>query len=632
MRNQTGKADRGWPGQPAGRMAAPWRSVVMALAMGAASVLGGTEAEAQDQTGGITQSEKDALHPPNPFEPRGTCSGNGLGLFYPFNAANTTGWTLALARGDDNSSVQINLGFTFVLYGVNHTSCFINNNGNITFGSAFGDYTPSGFPSAAVPPMIAPFWADVDTRNTATGRVWYKIIDSNNGGLPDTLIVTWDNVGYFNSHADLLDTFQMVITNFTNPLFPTGANVCFDYDNMCWTTGDIEGSGGFTNPPSPTTGNATVGINQGNGSGYFQIGRFGENNSTYDGPFGGADGVNYLDNRRFFFNTQSGNVPPIAASVPTNNTYTVQAGQVLNQQIQFLSPEVGQTTTITTLDQDGAVADGLVMTVTNGNLARLDFDWTTGCSDVGSYTIIVTARDSFNPQGTTVVNITINVTEVNSQPTLNITSPAAFSGHCTTVNIVGTATSNNPALFGSYTLAYANDPDGPFTTFATNATEVSNGVLGVWNTAALAPGYYFIRLRGANICGVSRDYTTVLAKCGPPTIAAQPVAQSATEGGRICLRVHDGTFCGSGYQWQRNGVNVVNNARIAGATSDELMISPVLRTDAGSYRCILTNSCGSVISAAVPVTVRCRADFNDDGQINVTDYLAFLNAYSAGCP
>jgi hypothetical protein len=611
---------------------AAWRSLMTALALGTAVLTGAPSVSGQQAVDEVAQANKDALYPPGTNGPRGTCSGNALSLFYPFNRNNTAGWTLALPRGDDNSSAQINLGFTFQFYGSNFTSCFINNNGNITFGSAYLPYIPSGFPSNTVPPMIAPFWADVDTRNVVTGEVWYKIIDSNNGGLPDTLIVTWDNVGYFNQHADLLDTFQLVISNFTNPLFPNGANVCFDYDNMCWTTGDINGTGGFTSPPSPTTGNATVGINRGDGTGYFQIGRFGVNSSAYDGPFGAADGVNYLDNRRFFFNTSTGNVPPIAASVPVNNTYTVGAGQVLNQSIQFLSPENGQTTTVTTIDQDGAVPLGLVLTPHTGNVASLDFDWTTGCSDVGTYTIIVTARDNFVPQGVTTINITIRVTEVNTQPTLVITSPAQFSGTCTTVNIVGTATSNNPALFGSYTLAYSTDADGPFTTFATNSSEVSNGVLGVWNTTALAPGYYFIRLRGANICGISKDYTTVLAKCGPPTIAVQPTAESATEGGRICLRVRDGSFCGAGYQWQRNGVNLVNGGHISGATSDELELSPVVRADAGSYRCILTNACGTITSSTVAVTIRCRADFNDDGQINVTDFLAYLAAYSLGCP
>src|SRR5206468_9894018 len=109
-------------------------------------------------------------------------------------------------------------------------------------------------------------------------------------------------------------------------------------------------------------GNAVVGINRGNGADYFQIGRFGVNSSAYDGPFGNADGIHYLDQKRICFNTQSANVPPVAIDLPANYTYTVSAGQVLNQSITFLSPEFGQTTTITPIDQNGAVPAGLLLT------------------------------------------------------------------------------------------------------------------------------------------------------------------------------------------------------------------------------------------------------------------------------
>jgi hypothetical protein len=69
------------------------------------------------------------------------------GAVLPFDVNNTSGWTLALARGDDNSSVLINLGFTFQFYGSNYTSCYINNNGNITFGAEYGPYVPSDSPA-----------------------------------------------------------------------------------------------------------------------------------------------------------------------------------------------------------------------------------------------------------------------------------------------------------------------------------------------------------------------------------------------------------------------------------------------------------------------------------------------------
>ena len=66
--------------------------------------------------------------------------------------------------------------------------------------------------------MVAPFWADVDTRGT--GNVWYResldaalIARANNeiatafpAQIPftasDLFIATWDGVGYFDSKTD----------------------------------------------------------------------------------------------------------------------------------------------------------------------------------------------------------------------------------------------------------------------------------------------------------------------------------------------------------------------------------------------------------------------------------------------
>ena len=44
-------------------------------------------------------------------------------------------YLLALAPNDDGSSTVINLPFQFNFYGTNYSSLYINNNGNVTFGS-----------------------------------------------------------------------------------------------------------------------------------------------------------------------------------------------------------------------------------------------------------------------------------------------------------------------------------------------------------------------------------------------------------------------------------------------------------------------------------------------------------------
>ena len=83
--------------------------------------------------------------------------------------------------------------FAFDFFGTPQTEVFINNNGNLSFGSSFSTFSPSGFPVSGFP-MVAPFWGDVDTRS-GPGTVFYK-------SEPTRFTVIWDHVGYYNQHTD----------------------------------------------------------------------------------------------------------------------------------------------------------------------------------------------------------------------------------------------------------------------------------------------------------------------------------------------------------------------------------------------------------------------------------------------
>ncbi|MGH9195121.1 MAG: nidogen-like domain-containing protein, partial [Acidimicrobiia bacterium] len=246
------------------------------------------------------------------------------------------------------------------------------NNGNVSFGSGFATFTSTGFPVAGFP-MVAPFWADVDTREAQSGIVYYRV-DANR------LIVTWDHVGYFSTHSDKLSTFQLIISDGTDPLVGLGNNVCFCYDDMQWTTGDASGgSGGFGGVP------ATVGVNHGNGTDFFQIGRFDHEGVDYDGPGGAADGVSYLDNRQFCFNVAVGeNIPPVAGGFPPNNTVTVCVGDTYVLNTTFISPEAGQTTT-TTVDLMGLA--NAVAVSNPGNPSTQTLTFTPDLSQVGPHVV-----------------------------------------------------------------------------------------------------------------------------------------------------------------------------------------------------------------------------------------------------
>ena len=94
----------------------------------------------------------------------------------------------------------------------------VNDNGVISFGSRYNVRTPLSLPLNGTDKIIAPYWADVDTRGT--GKVFYRqttdpallaratseireaFSNSENITITDLLIATWDNVGYYNQKSD----------------------------------------------------------------------------------------------------------------------------------------------------------------------------------------------------------------------------------------------------------------------------------------------------------------------------------------------------------------------------------------------------------------------------------------------
>jgi uncharacterized repeat protein (TIGR01451 family) len=236
-----------------------------------------------------------SLRPENIILPVEKVTSNGLlvPLDPSFSVVPFTNGDPPEYRNDDGFTDPVPLSFTFTFYGNQYTQIYINNNGNLSFEGSYSSFTPSGFPIADFA-MIAPFWGDVDTRNLSSGVVYYK-------SEPNRIIVIWDSVGYYSQHADKVNTFEVIITDGTDPLIGVGNNVCFSFGDMQWTTGDASGgSGGFGGAP------AAVGTNKGDGVNYALVGRFDHEGVDYDGPGGNPDGVSYLDNKDFCFNVAEG--------------------------------------------------------------------------------------------------------------------------------------------------------------------------------------------------------------------------------------------------------------------------------------------------------------------------------------
>lgn len=337
-----------------------------------------------------------------------------------FSVVPITSGTAPDYRNDDGSTALIQLGFSFCFYGTTYTSCYINNNGNISFGSPYSTFSSNPFPDASFV-MIAPFWGDVDTRNLASGLPYFK-------KTATSLIVKWSNVGYYSSYADKLNDFQLVITDGTDPMLPNGNNVAFCYGDMQWTTGDAsDGVNGFGGTP------ATVGVNKGDGTNFIQIGRFDQPAASYDGPYGLNDGVSFLDNKSYFFNTcgTNNNLPPIVQDATgggsaCGDTIRICAlGDTLVYTTTFLAPESTQSITINgSAPSLGASFQPLGITTSTAGTTTYAWMVVASPSVTGIHTVIVTGTDNGVPPLSSSATYFIKIENLPvPQPTLSI-SPA----------------------------------------------------------------------------------------------------------------------------------------------------------------------------------------------------------------
>ena len=298
---------------------------------------------------------------------------------------------------DDASSIPINLPFSFNFYGTPYNTIYINNNGNISFNTPYSTFTANPFPDPSFN-MIAPFWSDVDTRDfmvPATSNVVYFKT------TPTAMIVKWESVGYFSQHFDKLNTFQLIITDGTDTLLPPGINVAFCYGDMNWTTGDASsGANGYGGVP------ATVGVNKGNGIDYFQVGSFDHPGTSFDGPYNGPDGIDWLDYQNMLFNvSDTGNIPPVIVNNNICDTIDVFTGDTIFKamaidsvlfEIGVSTPEIYQSVTaILTCSLPGAFSYNETMSTPTYKKYSCKFEAQN--LPIGLYYVTVTATDNGLP-------------------------------------------------------------------------------------------------------------------------------------------------------------------------------------------------------------------------------------------
>ncbi len=247
---------------------------------------------------------------------------------------------------DDSSFGSFKLGFSFNFFSQTYNDFYINNNGNISFGSPIREYTPNSLSTQTSAPMIAPYWADVDTRGG--GNITVRT------DIPNQAIVTWDKVGYYNQHTDKTASFQLVLRGEDYPILPGEDNVGFFYKDIQWETGDASGgTGGFNGTQ------AAVGFSDGLSS--VNPGEFTLTGSQQPSI------SQLVSNKHYWFNTSINN---------HSNSDGIFDNEDVNQQISYFNPDGINWTEDEELSSFN-IDDGNWIEVQDPSLLEFDnFDWT----------------------------------------------------------------------------------------------------------------------------------------------------------------------------------------------------------------------------------------------------------------
>ncbi len=142
--------------------------------------------------------------------------------------------------------------------------------------------------------------------------------------------------------------------------------------------------------------------------------------------------------------------------------------------------------------------------------------------------------------------------------------------------------------------------------------------------SALVPGHY---LRINNVSPVNGAITIaantdglsfrsplngiqLIQRGNAPQILTHPLDHRLYTGGTLQLEVEAQSANAMSYRWRRNGVDLVNGARISGADTNSLTITNLVLSDSGDYDVVVTNNFGSAASETkhTEVVVMTQAD------------------------
>jgi hypothetical protein len=355
---------------------------------------------------------------------------------------------------------------------------------------------------------------------------------------------------------------------------------------------------GAATAPSFTTQPSGATISAG-GSATFTVVASGTAPLTYQWQKGGATLSGATTASYSVTNAQSADAGSYTCLV------TNSAGSATSNAAALVVNAVVVAPTITTAPQNATVTASAAasFTVVAGGTAPLSYQWRrdgTAITGATNATYSITSTQASDAGAYTCVVTNTGGSATSSAATLTVTT-AATAPTITQQPVNATATTGTSATFsvvvsGTTPISYQWRKDGATISGATSASYTITSV-----QATDAGSYTVVATNTAGSITSSGATLTVSATATTPAITQQPSSTTVTAGASVSFSV---TATGTGtltYQWKKDG------AVLAGATSATYAIANAQSADAAAYTCVVTNSVGSVTSAAGTLSVTASA-------------------------
>ena len=237
-------------------------------------------------------------------------------------------------------------------------------------------------------------------------------------------------------------------------------------------------------------------------------------------------------------------------------------------------------------------------------------------SNSGNYSVVVT--NAFGSVTSQIAALTVTLFGAIVAPTFTV-QPS---------NVVASA--GGQAVFrvrATGAASYHWFRNGAALTNNLTVTGTGSNILTIANLSANDAGVYFAT--AANAAGSANSSNATLqvnvpVPVVPPAIIGQPAGLNKAVGSNAVFSV---TATGTGplvYQWLKNHSPLVLNPRIAGTSSNVLVISALTTNDAGVYSVVVSNLAGSIVSSNVTLTVSAGSTVHDNSGVLISKLLRTL--------